>query len=97
MLSDSGHISRRNFFKAITVLGLSSCTPFLPRTRFIHLLTNEPNPDHYNPILRSLIKLVLPFEHPRFPEITPDTVLKNLDIHFRLTEERQEPFQRAFG
>ena len=96
MLSDSGHISRRNFLKAITVLGLSSCTPFLPRTRFIHLLTNDPHPDHYNPILRSLIKLVLPFEHPRFPEITPDTVLKNLDIHFPLTEERQEPFQRAF-
>ena len=96
MLSDSGHISRRNFLKAITVLGLSSCTPFLPRTRFIHLLTNDPHPDHYNPILRSLIKLVLPFEHPRFPEITPDTVLKNIDIHFPLTEERQEPFQRAF-
>jgi hypothetical protein len=38
----------------------------------------------------------LPFEHPRFPEITPDTVLKNIDIHFPFTEERQEPFQRAF-
>ncbi|MBT3607007.1 MAG: twin-arginine translocation signal domain-containing protein [Candidatus Marinimicrobia bacterium] len=29
MLSDSGHISRRNFLKAITVLGLSSCAPIL--------------------------------------------------------------------
>ena len=38
----------------------------------------------------------MPFEHPRFPDITPDTVLKNIDIHFPLTEERQEPFQRAF-
>ncbi len=96
MLSDSGHFSRRNFLKAITILGLSSCTPFLPKTRFIHLLTNDPHPDHYNPILRSLINLVLPFDHVRFPAITPDTVLKNIEIHFPLTEERQEPFQRAF-
>ena len=96
MLSDSGHISRRNFLKAITVLGLSSCAPFLPKTRFIHLLINDPHPDHYNPILRSLINLVLPFDHPQFPTITPDIVLKNIDIHFPLTEERQEPFQRAF-
>ena len=96
MISDNGHISRRNFLKAITVLGLSSCAPFFPKTRFIHLLTNDPHPDHYNPILRALINLVLPFDHPRFPSITPDTVLKNIALHFPLTEERQEPFQRAF-
>lgn len=96
MISDNGHISRRNFLKAITVLGLSSCAPFFPKTRFIHLLTNDPHPDHYNPILRSLINLVLPFDHPRFPSITPDIVLKNIELHFPLTEERQEPFQRAF-
>ena len=96
MLSDSGHISRRNFLKAIGILGLSSCAPFYPKTRFIHLLTNDPHPDHYNPILRSLINLVLPFDHPNFPAITPETVLKNIGIHFPLTEERQEPFQRAF-
>jgi len=96
MISDNGHISRRNFLKAITVLGLSSCAPFFPKTRFIHLLTNDPHPDHYNPILRALINLVLPFDHPRFPSITPDIVLKNIALHFPLTEERQEPFQRAF-
>ena len=96
MLSDNFHISRRNFLKVIAILGLSSCSPFLPKTRFMHLLTNDPHPDHYNPVLESMIKLILPFDHPRFPDITPEMVLENIDIHFPLTEERQEPFQRAF-
>ena len=96
MLSENGHIARRNFLKAIAVLGLSSCTPFYPRTRFIHLLTNDPHPDHYNPILDALIDLILPFGHPNFPSITPLSVRNNIKRHFPLTEERQEPLQRAF-
>jgi len=94
--SYSSHITRRNFLKAVSILGLSSCAPFLPKTRFMHLLTTDPDPSHYNPILGSLIKLILPFDHPNFPEISPETIMKNIDVHFPLTEERQEPFQRAF-
>ena len=85
MLSDDFYISRRNFLKVITILGLSSCSPFLPKTRFMHLLTNDPHPDHYNPILLKMIKLILPFDHPRFPDIAPEVVLENIDIHFPLT------------
>ena len=96
MSSYSIHITRRSFLKAISILGLSSCSPFLPKTRFMHLLTTDPDSSQYNPILRSLIELILPFEHPNFPDITIDTIMKNIDIHFPLTEERQEPFQRAF-
>lgn len=96
MSSYSIEITRRNFIKVISILGLSSCSPFLPKTRFMHLLTTDPDPSQYNPILRSLIELILPFDHPNFPEISPETVMKNIDIHFPLTEERQEPFQRAF-
>ena len=62
----------------------------------MHLLTTDPDPSQYNPILRSLIELILPFEHPNFPDIKIDTIMKNIDIHFPLTEKRQEPFQRAF-
>ena len=96
ILSENGQISRRNFLKAIAVLGLSSCVPFTSRTRFVHLMTNDPHPDHYNPILKSLIKLILPFDHPDFPPITQEIILQNIDYHFPLTEEKQEPFQRAF-
>ena len=96
ILSENGQISRRNLLKAIAVLGLSSCVPFISRTRFVHLLTNDPHPDHYNPILKSLIKLILPFDHPDFPPITQEIILQNIDYHFPFTEEKQEPFQRAF-
>ena len=96
MDSYSIHITRRNFLKSISLLGLSSCAPFLPKTRLMHLLTTNPSPSHYNPILQSLIKLILPFDHPKFPEISIKTVMKNIDAHFPLTEERQEPFQQAF-
>ena len=96
ILSENGQISRRNFLKAIAVLGLSSCVPFIYRNRFVHLLTNDPHPDHYNPILKSLIKLILPFDHPDFPPITQEIILQNIDYHFPFTEEKQEPFQRAF-
>ena len=96
ILSETGQISRRNFLKAITVLGLSICVPFTSRTRFVHLLNNDPHPDHYNPILRSLINLILPFDHPDFPSITPDVVLKNMEIYFPQTKEHLEPFQMTF-
>ena len=96
MSSYNIHFTRRSFLKAITILGLSSCSPFLPKTRFMHLLTTDPDPSQYNPILRSLVELILPFDHPNFPDITIDTIMKNIDIHFPLTENRQEPFQRAF-
>jgi len=96
MLSESGQLSRKNFLKAVAVLGLSSCTPFYTKSRFIHLLTNDPHPDHYNPIIDALINIILPFDHPKFPEITTLTVRNNINHHFPLTEERYEPFQRAF-
>ena len=96
MSSYNIHINRRNFLKAIGILGLSGCSPFFPQTRFMHLLTTDPGSSQYNPILRSLIKLILPFDHPNFPDIPIDTIMKNIDIHFPLSDERQEPFQRAF-
>jgi hypothetical protein len=94
--SENSQISRRNFLKSIAVLGLSSCVPFTSRTKFIHLLTNDPHPDQYTPILTSLIKIILPFDHHDFPAITPDVVLKNMEVHFPLSDENLEPFQRAF-
>ena len=96
MSSYNINITRRNFLKSISILGLSSCAPFLPKTRFMHLMITDPDPSQYNPILRSLIELILPFDHPDFPEISPETIMENIDFHFPLTEERQEPFQRAF-
>ena len=96
MLSEDGQLSRKNFLKAIAVLGLTSCAPFYTRSRFIHLLTNNPHPDHYNPIIDALINIILPFDHPKFPDITTLTVRNNINHYFPLTEERYEPFQRAF-
>ena len=40
--------------------------------------------------------MILPIDHPEFPKITPEIVLNNIEKHFSLTEEKQEPFQRAF-
>ena len=92
----TSQISRRCFLKSIAVLGLSSCVPFTSRTKFIHLLTNDPHPDQYTPVLISLIKTILPFDHPEFPNIDDKTVLKNIIKHFPFTDENLEPFQRAF-
>ena len=84
MLSENGQLSRKNFLKAIAVLGLSSCAPFYTKSRFIHLLTNDPHPDHYNPIIDALINIILPFDHPEFPDIKTLTVRQNIDYHFPL-------------
>lgn len=96
MLSEDGQLSRKKFLKAIAILGLSSCAPFYTKSRFIHLLTNDPHPDHYNPIIDALINIILPFDHPEFPDINTLTVRQNIDYYFPLTESRYEPFQRAF-
>lgn len=66
-------LERRAFLSscAAVVLGLSGCAPLLSRTRLASLELDDPTPDDYTPVLRALIETILPFDHPRFPEIAP--------------------------
>jgi hypothetical protein len=90
-------LSRRNFLQAIGVLGLGalSCTPLLKRARLAHAIINQPHPEDYLPVLRSVMGAVLPFEDPAFPGVSREQVEAVLHQHFPLTAPSLRSFQWA--
>lgn len=90
-------LSRRNFLQAIGVLGLGamSCTPLLNRARLAHAIINQPHPEDYQPVLKSVMRAVLPFEQPAFPGVSIDEVEAVLQQHFPLTAPSLRSFQWA--
>lgn len=84
-------ITRRTFLKSCSALGLclAGCGTFFSNTRFAGLMVNRPHPDEYRPILRDLIQTILPFGHPKFPPVLPDTVESRLLDLFRVEEEER--------
>ncbi len=73
-------MTRRSFLKTCSILSmcLTGCDQILTKTRYSHLLLNEPHPDDYRPILDNLITTILPFEHAKFPAISPDTIVSRV-------------------
>lgn len=71
-----GAMSRRQFLRAAALLSLMApgCTRLLSGTDFAHRVVNEPHPDQYLPVLRALVRAVLPFDHPGFPALAPERV-----------------------
>lgn len=79
-------ISRRSFIIACSALtlGLSGCTSLLKNTRYTSYFMIDPSPNQYVPILRAVIKAVLPFEHPKFPAITVEELEHQFLTYFPL-------------
>ena len=79
-------ISRRSFIKACSALalGLSGCTSLLKNTRYTSYFMIDPSPNRYVPILRAVIKAVLPFEHPKFPTLSAEELEHQLLTYFPL-------------
>lgn len=93
-------IERRAFFRACSLLALSvaGCSRVFRETRFARLALDEPHPDDYRPILRSLIRTILPFEHPRFPDLRPDALERRVLALFPLDRDaRYLPLRRALA
>ena len=74
--SGAATIQRRSFLRycSLLALSLSSCSRVFSSTRFARLALDRPHPDEYLQILRSLIRTILPFEHPRFPDLRPEAL-----------------------
>jgi hypothetical protein len=89
-LSHGQEISRRDFVAVCSLLaaGLTACATVTDRTRIAAVFIIDPPSEAYMPVLRDLIRLMLPFEHRRFP-LTPEQVERRLLAMFPLEEERQ--------
>jgi len=82
---------RREFLASCgaLVLALSGCQSVLSRTRLASLELDDPHPDDYEPVLRALIETVLPFDHPRFPQISAATIQERFLALFPLEAEQR--------
>ncbi len=93
-------LARRDFLKSCAALALtgpilSGCGPLIAKSRFSRILLADPSPETYRPVLTALIQAILPFEHPRFPRVSHESVLGRLEAMFPLEEERLKPLQRS--
>jgi hypothetical protein len=91
--------SRRRFLVSCSTLALvaAGCARLRPHTEFASLVFGDPHPDQYRPILASLIRTILPFEHPRFPAVTADALVERFFQLFPLEdEEKYQSVQRSF-
>ncbi len=87
--SGSVDIERRAFLQycALLTLSLSGCSRVFSSTRFGRLALDRPHPDEYLPILRSLVRTILPFEHPRFPDLGPEALERRVLALFPLEHD----------
>jgi hypothetical protein len=78
-------LARRDFLKACASLALTSCSTLAANTRLAAELTNEPHPDQWGPVLRSLCSALLAFEDKRFP-VSLETVEAQLLAMFPIDQ-----------
>jgi hypothetical protein len=74
-------LARREFVLAGGGLFLEACHT-LAGARATHALIQTPHPDAWQPVLRSLITTVLPFEDPAFPRVSEDAIFDELERLF---------------
>ena len=87
--AESLALSRRDFIASATALGLclAGCRSWTPDTRAAYALVTDPPPGFYRPVLRGIVRAVLPFEHPQFPALTPSDIEKRLVRLFPVDRE----------
>jgi hypothetical protein len=79
-------IARREFVLAGGALFLEACDT-LAGARATHELIQRPHPDVWQPVLRSLITTVLPFEHPAFPRVSEEALFDELNRLFPIASD----------
>jgi hypothetical protein len=88
---ESFQLSRRSFLQSAAVLAVcaAGCASVSTQSRFARTMLSNPHADEYRPILRSLIGTVLPFDHPRFPSVTVQTVEAQLYSVFPIDDKER--------
>jgi hypothetical protein len=78
-------------------LGMAGCARLLDNTRLSYLAIDEPPPESYLPVLQALVRTVLPFDHPRFPPVSPEAINQRLlkIFPFRPDDEKALTLRRA--
>ncbi|HEV3216541.1 MAG TPA: hypothetical protein VGZ27_12500 [Vicinamibacterales bacterium] len=78
-------------------LGLTGCARLLDTTRLSYLAIDESPPQSYLPVLQALVRTVLPFDHPRFPPVSPEAIDQRLLklFPFRPDDEETLTLRRA--
>src|SRR5690349_2839852 len=79
-------LARREFVLAGGALFLEACHT-LAGARGTHELIQTPHPDAWEPVLRSLITTVLPFEDPAFPRVSEDAIFDELERLFPIATD----------
>ncbi len=82
-------VSRRTFLTSSAALALcaAGCRSWTPSTRAAYALVVDPPPAAYRPVLTSIVRAVLPFEHPQFPALSATDVEKRLMRLFPVDRE----------
>jgi hypothetical protein len=89
--------SRRAFLRACSLLALGAvgCSTVVPGIRFGRLFIPDPHPDDYMPVLLAAIGAILPFDDPRFPNISPQNIADELVELFPLQEQKYNVLDRS--
>ena len=85
-------VSRRTFVSASSILAaaLAGCgTRLIDQTRIAEELIVDPDWKSYQPVLRGLIRVILPLDHPEFPKLGIDAIEKRLISMFPLEKEQR--------
>jgi hypothetical protein len=67
----------------------------MPGIRFARIFIPAPHPDEYMPVLLAAIRAILPFDDPRFPQLSPQDIADELVELFPLQEQRYNVLVRS--
>jgi hypothetical protein len=85
-------VSRRLFAGTLPLLvvGLANCSgAFVDRTRFAEAFIVDPDWNAYRPILRGLIRVILPLDQADFPKVPTERIEQRLISMFPLEKEQK--------
>jgi hypothetical protein len=85
-------VSRRLFAGTLPLLvvGLANCSgAFVDRGRFAEAFIVDPDWNAYRPILRGLIRVILPLDRPDFPKVPTEGIEQRLISLFPLEKEQK--------
>jgi hypothetical protein len=85
-------VSRRLFAGTLPLLfvGLANCSgAFVDRTRFAEAFIVDPDWNAYRPILRGLIRVILPLDQADFPKVPIERIEQRLISMFPLEKEQK--------
>jgi hypothetical protein len=92
LLLESIPVGRRSFLASCSMLalGFTGCARLLDNAHLSYLAIDEPPPQAYLPVLQALVRTVLPFDHPRFPAVSPQAIDRRLAELFPFTQDDED-------